>query len=135
MTRGGAIALAVAAALALGGCGDGGSEGESGSEGEAEAVGQELGGSVAPLAQCSDWNEATDAEKVATIEDIRSQVNREDAGVTASSLTDEEATVVFDNGCDQPYAQGFRLHVMYARAASVKPLQDIAEGNVEAPAD
>ncbi len=98
-------------------------------------MGNELGGSVAPLAQCSDWLQATEAERVATVEDIRSQVNREDAGVTSSALTNEEATEVFDNGCDVPYAQGFRLHVMYARAASVKPLQDIANGTVEAPSD
>jgi hypothetical protein len=55
-------------------------------------------------------------------------VNREDAGVTSFALTDEEAIKVFDNGCDEAYAQGFRLHVMYARAASFKPLQEIAEG-------
>jgi hypothetical protein len=35
---------------------------------------------------------------------------------------------VFDNGCDEASAQGYRLHVMYARAAAFKPLQDIAEG-------
>ena len=130
MTKGGFLALAAAGAIALAGCGDSGSD-----DGEAEPVGNELGGSVAPLAACSDWLAASDDEKVATVEDIRSQVNREDAGVTASALTNEEAIEVFDNGCDQPYAQSFRLHVLYARAASVKPLQDIAEGNVEAPTD
>lgn len=130
MTKGGLLALAAAGAIALAGCGDSASD-----DGEAEPVGNELGGSVAPLAACSDWLTASDEEKVATVEDIRSQVNREDAGVTASALTNEEAIEVFDNGCDQPYAQSFRLHVLYARAASVKPLQDIAEGNVEAPTD
>jgi hypothetical protein len=48
--------------------------------------------------------------------------------VTASALTDEEAIGVFDNGCDEPYAAGFRLHALYARAAAFKPLREIAEG-------
>jgi len=123
--------LAAAGVIALAGCGDSGSDGSE----EAEPVGNELGGSVAPLAVCSDWQGASEAERLATIEDIRSQVNREDAGVTASELSDEEAIEVFDNGCDAPYAQSFRLHVLYARAASFKPLHDIAEGKVQPPTD
>ena len=126
------LIFAAAGAIALAGCGDSGSDG---SDAGAEPVGNELGGSVAPLAACSDWVDATDAERVATVEDIRSQVNREDAGVTSSELSDEEAMEIFDHGCEQPYAQGFRLHVLYARAASFKPLQDIANGTVEAPTE
>jgi hypothetical protein len=120
------LALALLAlAPALAGCGDSG-EGES-----AEPVGQELGGSVAQLVQCRDWVEATEAQKIATIADIRSQVNREDAGVTTSELSDDEAMEVFENGCDEAHAAGFRLHVMYARAAAFKPLREIAEGTAE----
>lgn len=107
----------------MAGCG-----GDEGGGQAVEPVGQELGGSVAPLAQCRDWVEATDEEQLATVEDIRSQVNREDAGVTSSALTDDETIEVFDSGCDEAYAQGFRLHVMYARAAAFKPLREIAEG-------
>jgi hypothetical protein len=118
------LGLALLAAALVGGCGS--DDGEP--SGADEPVGQELGGSVAPLAQCRDWVEATEAEKLATIEDIRSQVNREDAGVESSSLTDSEAMEVFENGCDEVRALGYRLHVMYARAAAFKPLQEIAEG-------
>ena len=114
---------ALAAALVAAGCGD-----EEPGAGSAEPVGQELGGSVAQLVQCRDWIRATPDEKLATIEEIRSQVNREDAGVEASALSDDEATEVFDQGCSKPYADGFRLHVMYARAAAFKPLREIAEG-------
>lgn len=122
----------VLAAGALAGCGDSGDgEGESG----AEPVGQELGGSVAQLASCSDWNDATEAEKVATIEDVRSQVNQQDSGVESFALTDSETMEVFDNGCDRPEAQGFRLYLLYARAVTFKPLQDIAEGEVTAPSE
>jgi hypothetical protein len=119
--------LALLAAFALAGCGaDAGDKG--GADAGAEPVGQQLGGSVAHLAQCGDWVGASEAEKLATIEDIRSQVNREDGGVTASALTDAEAMEVFDNGCDEAAAQSYRLHIMYARAAAFKPLREIAEG-------
>jgi hypothetical protein len=133
--KAGAAAAAIAAALAFGGCGDGASGGSDDEERGADPVGQELGGSVAALVQCSDWDGATEAQKLATIEDVRSQVNREDAGVTSSELTDAEAMEVFDTGCAKPYAGGFRLHVMYARAAAFKPLRDVAEGRVEAPSE
>ena len=53
----------------------------------------------------------------------------------APELSDEEAMEVFETGCSKPYAQGFRLYLLYARAVAFKPLKDIAEGNVEAPSD
>lgn len=119
--------LVVLAALALAGCGAEAAD-EGAADGDAEPVGQELGGSVAHLAQCSDWVGASEAEKLATIEDVRSQVNREGGGVTASALTDAEAMEVFENGCDEAAAGSYRLHIMYARAAAFKPLREIAEG-------
>ena len=119
--------LAAVATLAAAGCG---SE-SSADEKAAEPLGPELGGSVAFLAQCSDWVEGTQDEKLATIEEIRSQVNREDLGVTASELSDEQAMEVFDNGCSRPYASGYRLHIMYARAAAFEPLREIVEGDAE----
>ena len=51
--------------------------------------------------------------------------------MTTSELSDSEAMEVFENGCDEPYAAGFRLHVLYARAAAFKPLREIAEGTGE----
>jgi hypothetical protein len=114
---------AVALALLVPGCGSGGDE-DTG-----DAVGQELGGSVAQLAQCSDWAGATEEQRLATIEDIRNHVNQEDSGVTAAELTDEEASEVFDHGCASPAAGSFRLYVMYARAAAFKPLREVAEGD------
>jgi len=130
-TRWALSALLALALLPLAACGDDGGSGEP----EAEPVGQELGGSVAPLASCFDWVDATEAEKLATIEDVRDQVNLQGTGVDAPALSDEEAMEVFDNGCDRPEAAGFRLYLLYARAAAFMPLQDIAEGEVEAPSD
>ena len=123
---------ALAAALIVAGCG--GTEGDDGETG-AEPVGQELGGSVSQLVQCSDWNGASEAERIATIEDVRIAVNSEDTGVESPTLSDSEAMEVFDNGCDRPEAAGFRLYVMYSRAVAFKSLRDIAEGDVTAPSD
>jgi hypothetical protein len=114
----GLAALAIAAALALGACG-GDSETD---EPAAQPLGEEIAGSVAPLAQCRDWNRGSEAEKLATIEEIRSQVNLEDSGVDAPPLSDAEAMSVFENACAAPFAAGFRLYVLYARAAGFAPL-------------
>lgn len=120
---------AVAAALALAGCGSGE---EASAEPErpdevvdisgTEPVGEMTAGSVAQLVECKDWNEADEAERLATIADVRSQHNLEDGGVESPALTDEEAAAVFDNACEAPHAQGFRLYLLYARAASFAPL-------------
>lgn len=101
------------------GCGDSG-EAEGGSG--AEPVGQDLGGSVAALADCGDWTEGSQDEKLATIEAIRAQVNRGDAGVDAPPLSDEEALDVFDGACAESFAESFRLYVLYSRAAGYAPL-------------
>jgi hypothetical protein len=111
---------AVVAALLFAGCGD--DPGRSGGEADAEPVGQDLGGSVASLANCADWVEGSDDEKVATIESIRAQLNRGDAAVDAPPLSDEEALDVFDGACSESFASEFRLYVLYARAAGFAPL-------------
>lgn len=113
-------AAAVAAALAGVGCGTG--EARSTTAAEAEPLGEETAGSVAQLAQCRDWTRGNETEKLATIADIRSQVNRPDSGFDAPPLTDAEAMELFDNSCAAPYAQGFRLYILYARGASAAPL-------------
>lgn len=88
----------------------------------AEPLGEETAGSVAQLAQCRDWNRGGEAEKLATIEDIRSQVSLQDSGFEAPPLSDDEAMKLFDNACAASYAQGFRLYILYARGASTAPL-------------
>lgn len=109
------VVLAVACGLAAAGCGDD-------EQPDARPLGQVLGGSVAPLVQCSDWTGGARARRLATIADIRNQVSRGDAGIKAPPLSDEEATALFDRACAAPYARGFRLYVIYARAAGFAPL-------------
>jgi hypothetical protein len=87
-----------------------------------EAVGQVVTGSVAPLAQCRDWNGANHEQKLATIDDVRNAINLKGTGIEAPPLTDEEALGVFNSACRADYAQGFRLYKLYARAAGFAPL-------------
>jgi hypothetical protein len=132
------VAAIAAAALVAGGCGAGGGgrdadkpeltaeqvvqTGEVIDISGTDAVGESVGGSVAPLVECRDWNEATEEEKLATIEDVRSQVSRQDVGIDAPVLSDEEAMTVFDSTCEPSWAQGFRLYKLYARAVAFAPL-------------
>ncbi len=87
-----------------------------------EAVGENLAGSVASLVECRDWNGANAAQRLATIRDVRSQVSRQDAGISVPSLTDQEAAAIFDKACAPAWAQGLRLYKVYASAAGFVPL-------------
>ena len=121
--------LLIAAGLALlllGGCSSEKDEPEPSAAKQdvaaAEPLGEDTAGSVAQLAQCRDWNRGNRAEKLATIEDIRGQVNRRDSGFDAPPLSDAEAMKLFDAACEADYAQGFRLYLLYARGAAAAPL-------------
>lgn len=114
-------ALASVAVLALAGCG---ADDEAGEEAEPVGVGQVQVGSVAPLAQCRDWNAGTEEKRLATVDDIREQINLEDGPVRTPALTDEEAIEVFDNSCEPPQAATIRLYTLYARAAGFQSLLD-----------
>jgi len=83
-----------------------------------QPVGEMTAGSVASLVECRDWNGASPEEQLATIADVRSQINLEDSGIDAPALTDGEALEFFDGACEPAYAQGFRLYKLYARAAA-----------------
>jgi hypothetical protein len=137
-----AAALAGAAALILlvAGCGEddsitaeaqpaqgGSTNGEVIDISGTEPVGENLAGSVAPLAQCRDWNGATDEQKLATIEDVRSQINLQDSGIDAPALTDDEALELFNGACEPAYAQGFRLYKLYSHAAGFVTLKRMIE--------
>ncbi|HET6830759.1 MAG TPA: hypothetical protein VFH44_05350 [Solirubrobacterales bacterium] len=114
-----AFALAALAALAVGFV-DSGDPARAG--GEVQGVGQPIAGSVAALAQCSDWNEGTEGERAATIDDIYAQVNQAGADGPTPDLPDEEAYALFERSCRPAYAAGFRLYKLYLRAAAFEPL-------------
>jgi len=137
-----AAALACAAALAFAGCGgsddppapaaqaqppaqqrEGGVVDISGTQ----PVGEMTAGSVASLVECRDWNGADEEQKLATIADVRAQLNPEDTGIEAPELTDEEAMKLFDSSCKPAYAAGFRLYKLYAQAAGFIGLERMLE--------
>ena len=88
-----------------------------------EAVGPVTAGSVAQLADCGDWNAATEEQKLATIEDVRSQLSRPDSGISGPVLTDDEAMEAFDTSCEPSWAAGFRLYKLYARSVGFVELK------------
>jgi hypothetical protein len=106
-----AAAAGAALALALPACG-----GDSGAG--AKPVGQKLVRSVAPMATCSDWDGGTRDERLATIEDIREQINLRDGTVRTIPLSNRAAYRILDTTCSKDFAGSFRLYKLYARAAS-----------------
>ena len=113
-----AAVVALAAALALASCGS-----DSRSK-DVKPVGEVLVGSVAPMAMCSDWNAGTREQRLATIHDIRQQINLKDSAVQTPELSDEAAYEVLDNTCGRDFAGSFRLYKLYARAASFAPFAE-----------
>ena len=107
--------LAVLAVLV--GCG-------AGEAPEPQPVGEKLVGSVAQMATCSDWNKGTRAQRLATIHDIRQQVNLKDSAVQTPELSDHAASEVLDGTCKRDFAGSFRLYKLYARAASFAAFAD-----------
>jgi hypothetical protein len=87
-----------------------------------QGVGGVRVGSVSQLAQCRDWLAGDEAERLATIDDIRNQINTGDAGVQNATLSDEQAYSVFDGACRHEFAAGFRLYKLYFRAAAFEPV-------------
>ncbi len=118
--RGAAAGALAAAALAVGACG----EEEAASDREPTGVGQPIAGSVAALSQCSDWNEGSEEERVATVTDIRAQLNQVGADGPTPDLPDEQAYDLLDRACANDFAAGFRLYKIYARGAAFSRLAE-----------
>jgi hypothetical protein len=107
-----AAAVAVTVALVASSCGS-----DSRST-NVKPVGEMLAGSVAPMATCSDWSAGTRDQRLATIHDIRQQINLKDSAVQTPELPDSAAYRIFRQTCHHRFAAGFRLYKLYARAAS-----------------
>jgi hypothetical protein len=86
--------------------------------GDAKPLGPIRVGSVAQLATCSDWNAGNRAERLATIHDVRAQINLKDTAVKTPELSDRAAYRVLRNTCRMSFAGSFRLYKIYAKAAS-----------------
>lgn len=113
-----AVALAVAAVLA--GCG----ESVSGSPPEpAAGVTPEVAGSATQFADCADWNDGSEAERRATVLDLRGQLTAQSDPGAESVLPDDRAYELFEQACREGYAAHLRLYKLYVRAAAFEPLR------------
>lgn len=108
----------VSAALVLGGCGGG----QSDNGDEVAGVGDVRAGSVASLAQCSDWSAGNEDQRWATIADIQAQLDQAGADGPTPELPDDDAYDLFERACANDYAAGFRLYKVYSRAAAFSGL-------------
>jgi hypothetical protein len=111
-------AVALVAAVSLAACGS------DGRDQTAKPVGEVLVGSVAPMATCGDWNNGSRERRLATIHDIREQVNLKDSAVQTPALSDRQAYRIFRTTCAHDFATGFRLYKLYARSASFAEFDD-----------
>lgn len=107
-----AALAAAAAALALSACG------ADRDQHEALPLGKVRVGSVAQLAECRDWNAGTRPQQMATLDEIKEQINLQDSNVQTPELADAQAYDVLDSSCAHEFAAGFRLYKLYARATS-----------------
>ena len=114
-----ALALVLIGAAFIGCGGD-----ATGTSPRRKPVGDPVGGSVAALAQCRDWNAGTEAEKQATIADIRSSLTLQSQEESGTALSDERAYELFEHACAEEFAQGLKLYKLYVRAAAFAPLAE-----------
>ena len=112
------FAATFVAVLALAGCGDDDDDGE----GAAKPVGYELGGSVVQVADCGDWREGTEAERRATIEELKGQLTPQTDATPESALSDDRAYEILQNTCRTPRFESLRLYKLYTRAQGFAPL-------------
>ena len=115
----GRSAAALAAVLMFAACGDDDDDGE-----KAKPVGYELGGSVVQVADCGDWAEGTEAERRATVVELRRQLTPQTDATPESALSDDRAYELLNNTCSTPRFESLRLYKLYAKAQGFSPLYD-----------
>jgi hypothetical protein len=114
-----AVALAVAVVLAAA-CGESGSEP---APEPAAGVAPEVAGSATQFADCADWNQGSEAERRATLLDLRGQLTAQSDPGAESVLPDDRAYELFEQSCQEEYAAHLRLYKLYVRAAAFEPLR------------
>jgi hypothetical protein len=124
----GRVLIAAAAALivaAIAGCGGG-----SGTQPQVD-VGPNVGSPI-NLADCHDWNQSDTAQRLGTLQQLKKFAGGPVVGNNASApagrgavLDDKKAYDLLSAACRHQFAAGFRLYLLYQRAASFsgKPAQ------------
>ena len=113
--------MLAAAAVAIGGCGDGADE--SATETAAQGVGPIRANSSAQFADCLHWRRGTVEERYATIADIRGQLTPQGSASAESDLPDEVAYEIFEKTCASEGSDRLRLYKLYAPAQAFAPLR------------
>jgi hypothetical protein len=114
------IAAALVAAAFFAGCGDRGTP----SAESAKPVGSPSAGSVVQFADCGDWRRGSNAERFATIKELRGQLTPQTSPTAASPLGDERAYEILDRACKFETAESLRLYKLYVRAQGFAPLSE-----------
>jgi hypothetical protein len=89
----------------------------------AEPVGQESQGSVVQYADCGDWNKGTEAEKRATVVQLRRQLTPQSSKTAESPLDDGRAFELLEKTCTEG-VESLRLYKLYVRMQGFAPLND-----------
>ena len=81
------------------------------------------------LADCSDWSDASVAEKLGTIARIETVVGGPTGSPAGhgSTIPRERAYEVLEGWCGQDFARAFKLYKLYARATAFQGLADAYE--------
>ena len=86
-------------------------------------VGRNVGEPI-NLADCHDWNQATDEQRLGTIKQLKDFAGGPVVGNNASTpagrgsvLSEQQANHLFNNYCKADFARGFKLYRLYGRAA------------------
>ena len=115
------VAALVAATVAAGCAGD---DSEPSRSKDAKPVGRESGGSVAQFADCGDWLRGSEAERYATIEELRGQLTPQLSKTAASPLPDERAYAMLDKTCSTSKVESLRLYKLYVKMQGFAPLSE-----------
>jgi hypothetical protein len=76
------------------------------------------------LADCEDWNRASVAEKLATVDRVEAFAGGPSGSPAGhgTTITDDQAFHLFENYCSADFARAFKLYKLYTRASAFEPL-------------
>jgi hypothetical protein len=79
---------------------------------------QVIGGKPLQQATCQEWLTGSPDERAAVLDALKASVGGGTRNGRATTLSDPAAYAVLDRACARPYARGFMLYIIYARAAA-----------------
>jgi hypothetical protein len=77
-----------------------------------------IGGKPLQQASCEDWMRGSADERAAVVAALKSNVGGATPYGRGTTLSNADAYALFARACARPYAAGFMLYVVYARAAA-----------------